>query len=58
MIAKIIISNSGQHTQNKWEKNEGYLALDYKHEMGEKCVLKQREIIAHQSDDYRVGRKN
>lgn len=39
-------------------KNEGYLALDYKHEMGKKRVLKQGEIIAHQSDDYRVGRKN
>lgn len=33
------------------EKNEGYLALDYKHEMGKKRVLKQGEIIAHQSDD-------
>lgn len=57
MIAKIIISNSGQHTQNKWEENEGYLALDCKHEKGGKRVLKQGEIIAHQSDNYRVGGK-
>lgn len=57
MIAKIIISHSGQYTQNKWKKMKVIW-----HWMGNmrrrKRVSKQGEVIAHQSDDYRVGGKN
>lgn len=43
MIAKIIISNSDQYAQNKWGKNEGYLALDCKHEKGKVSVEAGRD---------------
>ena len=57
MIAKIIIPNSSQHTQNKWEKKKviwHWIANTRR----EKHVSEQGGIIAHQSDDYRVGGKN
>lgn len=55
MIAKIIISDCGQHIQNKCGKMKVIW-----HWMGNmrkgKCV-EAGEVIAHQSDDYRVGGK-
>ena len=49
MIAKIIISDSGQHTQNKWEKMKVIWHEIANMRKGSKC--RNGEIIAHQSDD-------
>lgn len=57
MITKIIISTSSQYTHNKWGKMKVVWHRIANMRRG-KRVSKHTGIIAHQSDDYRVGGKN